>query len=158
VPAIQLFTGPTPDYHRPSDTAETIDADGMVTVTAAAHEAVGYLAERTDPLTVTIAGTGPPTAPAALAGQGGRRASLGTMPDFSFEGEGVRVQQVMPESGAEKAGIVAGDVIMALDDEEVTDLRSLSNILKSRAPGDSVRVKVLRDGEVITVSAMLGAR
>ena len=55
VPAIQLFTGPTPDYHRPSDTVDTIDADGMVVVTEAAHEAIGYLAERTDPLTVTIA-------------------------------------------------------------------------------------------------------
>ncbi len=158
VPAVQLFTGPTPDYHRPSDTAETIDANGMVTVTAAAHEAVGYLAERTDPLTVTIAGPGPPIAPTPPAVPGGRRASLGTMPDFSFEGEGVRVQQVMPESGAEKAGIVAGDVIIALDGEAVADLRSFSNLLKTHSPGDSVEVEVLRDGEVITVSAMLGAR
>jgi predicted metalloprotease with PDZ domain len=158
VPAVQLFTGPTPDYHRPSDTAETIDADGMVTVTAAAHEAVGYLAERTDPLTVTIAGTSPPIAPAAPAGQGGRRASLGTMPDFSFDGAGVRVQQVMPGSGAEKAGIVAGDVIIALDDEEVTDLRSFSNVLKSSVPGDAVVVTVLRDGEEIAVPAVLGER
>jgi len=80
------------------------------------------------------------------------------MPDFSFEGEGVRVQQVMPESGAEKAGILAGDVIIALDGEAVADLRSFSNLLKTHAPGDSVEVKVVRDGEVKTVSAMLGAR
>jgi hypothetical protein len=157
VPAVQLFTGPTPDYHRPSDTADTIDADGMVTVTAAAHEAVGYLAERTDPLTVTIAGPGPPMAPPPAV-PGGRRASLGTMPDFSFEGEGVRVQQVMPESGAEKAGIVAGDVIIALDGEAVADLRSFSNLLKTHSPGDSVEVKVVRDGEMITVTAILGVR
>jgi aminopeptidase N len=158
VPAVQLFTGPTPDYHRPSDTAETIDADGMVTVTAAAHEAVGYLAERTDPLTVTIAGTGPPAAPAAPAGQGERRASLGTMPDFSYEGAGVRVQQVMPGSGAEKAGIESGDVIIALDGEEVADLRSFSTLLKSHAPGDQVEVTVSRGGGEITVPAVLGAR
>jgi S1-C subfamily serine protease len=158
VPAIQLFTGPTPDYHRPSDTADTIDADGMVTVTAAAHEAVGYLAERTDPLTVTIGESGPPAAPKATAGQGERRASLGTMPDFSFEGEGVRVQQVMPGSGAEKAGIVAGDVIVALDGEAVADLRSFSTLLKSHAPGDKVEVTVSRGGEETTVSAVLGAR
>ena len=156
VPAIQLFTGPTPDYHRPSDTVDTIDADGMVVVTEAAHEAIGYLAERTDPLTVTIAaaandGDGPPP-------RTSRRASLGTMPDFAFEGPGVRVQQVMPGSAAEESGIIAGDVILAIDGATVTDLRSFSDLLKARAPGDAVEVTVLRGDEEQIVEAVLGAR
>ena len=156
VPAIQLFTGPTPDYHRPSDTVDTIDADGMVVVTEAAHEAIGYLAERTDPLTVTIAaaandGDGPPP-------RISRRASLGTMPDFAFEGPGVRVQQVMPGSAAEESGIIAGDVILAIDGATVTDLRSFSDLLKARAPGDAVEVTVLRGDEEQIVEAVLGAR
>jgi len=156
VPAIQLFTGPTADYHRPSDTVETIDADGMVVVTEAAHEAIGYLAERTDPLTVTIAaaaddGAAPPP-------RTSRRASLGTMPDFAFEGPGVRVQQVMPGSAADVSGIVAGDVIVAIDGAVVTDLRSFSDLLKARAPGDAVEVTVLRGEEEQIVEAVLGAR
>ena len=156
VPAIQLFTGPTPDYHRPSDTVDTIDADGMVVVTEAAHEAIGYLAERTDELTVTIAaaanedGAPPPRT--------ARRASLGTMPDFAFEGPGVRVQQVMPGSAAEKSGIVTGDVIIAVDGETVTDLRSFSVLLKAHAPGDAVEVTVLRGEKELKVEAVLGAR
>jgi hypothetical protein len=158
IPAIQLFTGPTPDYHRPSDTVATIDADGMVVVTQAAHEAVGYLAERTDPLTVTIAPEAEGAAAPPEKPQGERRASLGTMPDFSFEGEGVRVQQVMPGSAAETAGILAGDVIVAFDGEPVADLRSYSSLLKARNPGDPVEVTVLRDGESRMVSAVLGAR
>jgi hypothetical protein len=157
VPAIQLFTGPTPDYHRPSDTADTIDAEGMVVVTEAAHEAIGYLAERTDPLTVTIAAAeGEATTPQPPATQ--RRASLGTMPDFAFEGPGVRVQQVMPGSAAEAAGILAGDVLAAFDGEKVTDLRTYSNLLKARSPGDEVEVTVLRDGEEVSLHAVLGAR
>ncbi len=156
VPAIQLFTGPTPDYHRPSDTVDTIDSAGMVVVTEAAHEAIGYLAERTDELTVTIAaaaneGAAPPPRTA-------RRASLGTMPDFAFEGPGVRVQQVMPGSAAEGSGIVAGDVIVAIDGATVTDLRSFSDLLKARAPGDAVEVTVLRGDEEQIVEAVLGAR
>jgi hypothetical protein len=156
IPAIQLFTGPTPDYHRPSDTVATIDADGMVVVTQAAHEAVGYLAERTDPLTVTIAPEGERAA--APPEKAERRASFGTMPDFSFEGEGVRVQQVMPGSAAETAGILSGDVIVALDGEPVSDLRSFSALLKARNPGDPVEVSVLRDGENRIITAVLGAR
>ncbi len=156
VPAVQLFTGPTPDYHRPSDSAEKIDADGLVMVTGAAHEAIAYLAERTEPLTVTIAtaedGAAPPAAPTP------RRASLGTMPDFAFEGPGVRVQQVMPGSAAEEAGIAAGDVIVAFDGEPVADLRSYSELLKARSPGDTVEVTVLRDDAERIVEAVLGAR
>jgi len=156
VPAIQLFTGPTPDYHRPSDTVDTIDSAGMVVVTEAAHEVVGYLAERTDELTVTIAaaaneGAAPPPRTA-------RRASLGTMPDFAFEGPGVRVQQVMPGSAAEGSGIVAGDVIVAIDGATVTDLRSFSDLLKARVPGDAVEVTILRGDEEQIVEAVLGAR
>ncbi len=156
VPAVQLFTGPTADYHRPSDTAETIDAEGMVVVAEAAHEAIRYLAERTDPMTVTIAaaaeeGAAPPP-------RTSRRASLGTMPDFAFEGPGVRVQQVMPGSAAEESGIVAGDIIVAVDGEKVVDLRSFSDLLKARAPGDAVEITVLRGGEEQIIETVLGAR
>jgi len=158
VPAVQLFTGPTPDYHRPSDTAETVDAEGLVVVTEAVHETVGYLAERTEDLTVTIAGKGDAKPPPAPTAQGGRRASLGTMPDFAFEGEGVRVQRVMPDSAAEKVGIQAGDIVIALDGKPVSDLRSYSALLKEYAPGDTAEVAFLREGESLTVRAVLGAR
>ena len=157
VPGIQLSTGPTPDYHRPSDTIDTLDVEGMVVVTEAAHEAIGYLAERSDPLTVTIgAAEGEATTPQAPPTQ--RRASLGTMPDFAFEGPGVRVQQVMPGSAAEEAGILAGDVLVALDGEPITDLRSYSDLLKAKMPGDQIAVTVLRDGEETALSAVLGSR
>jgi aminopeptidase N len=158
VPAVQLFTGPTADYHRPSDTAEKIDAEGLVVVTEAVHETVGYLAERTEALTVTISGTGEATPPPAPSAQGGRRASLGTMPDFAFEGEGVRVQKVMPDSAAEKAGIQTGDIVIALDGKTVIDLRSYSALLKTYAPGDTVEVALLRDGKELMFKAVLGAR
>jgi hypothetical protein len=156
VPAVQFFTGPTADYHRPSDTADTVDAEGMVVVTEAAHEAIGYLAERTEPLTVTIANASDEATTSAPQTQ--RRASLGTMPDFAFEGAGVRVQQVMPGSGAEEAGIVVGDVIVAVDGEEVADLRTFSTLLRARAPGDVVEVTVVRADERMVLEAVLGAR
>jgi len=159
IPAVQLFTGPTPDYHRPSDTADTIDADGMAVVTEATHEAVVYLAERLEPLTVTIEGQAKPQGhPGGVPAPGARRASLGTMPDFGFEGPGVRVQQVMPDSAAEAAGLLAGDVLIAFDGESVIDLRGYSTLLKVKNPGDQVEVTVLRDGEETTVTATLGER
>jgi hypothetical protein len=159
IPAVQLFTGPTPDYHRPSDTTDTIDPDGLAVVTEAAHEAVVYLAERLEPLTITIKDETAPTDHSGdAAAAGSRRASLGTMPDFGFAGPGVRVQQVMPNSAAEKVGLLAGDVLIAFDGEPVADLRGYSTLLKTKSPGDQVKVTVLRDGAEQTVTATLGER
>ena len=71
---------------------------------------------------------------------------------------GVRVQQVMPGSAAETAGLIAGDVLIAFDGEPVADLRSYSALLKAASPGDEVDVTVLRDGDELTVTATLGER
>jgi S1-C subfamily serine protease len=80
------------------------------------------------------------------------------MPDFAWTGGGVRVQQVMPGSAAERAGLEAGDVITAIDGEPVGDLREYSALLKAHAPGDEIEVAVVRDGEELVVSATLGER
>jgi len=156
IPAVQLFTGPTADYHRPSDTADTLDPDGMAVVAEATREAVAYLAERTEPLTVTT-GAAAPTAPPRGPG-GSRRASLGTVPDFAFAGPGVRVESVVPGSSAEEAGVEAGDVLVGLDGRDITDLRSYSEALKGHQPGDAVVVAVERDGERLELDATLRTR
>ncbi len=160
IPAVQLFTGPTADYHRPSDTVEKLDLEGMATVTEAAKETVAYLADRTDPLTVTIKDGGSKSEPVGHPGGevGGRRASLGTMPDFGHQGPGVRVQAVTPGSAAEKAGIQQGDIILELDGKPVEGLRSLSGILKARRPGDEVPLKIMRGEEELSMTVVLTAR
>jgi len=163
IPAVQLFTGPTADYHRPSDTVEKIDPAGMATVTEAAKEAVAYLAERKEPLTVTIAAESdrePRNAghPGGGGDEGGRRASLGTIPDFGHQGPGVRVQGVVPNSAAEAAGIESGDIVIELAGRPVEGLRALSQILKSRSPGDEVELKILRDGEEMSKTVVLTSR
>ena len=56
VPAIQIFSGPNRDYHRPSDRVEKIDAAGMVKVASFTREAIAYLVEREEPMTFTGSG------------------------------------------------------------------------------------------------------
>ena len=158
VPAVQIFTDPHPDYHRPGDTADKVDAAGLVKVATFVREAIAYLGERAEPLTVTIAGAAgaaprrhrPAARPAAPPGGGGKRVSFGTMPDFAHPGPGVKVAGVTPGSPAEKAGVKEGDVILQVDGREVANLSGFSALLKELKPGQTVKTVVERNGERLT--------
>jgi hypothetical protein len=154
VPAVQLFTGPAPTYHRPADTPGSLNAEGLVRVAAVAREAVEYLAGRAEPLTP------PGTAPAPQGGgpPGARKTSLGTVPDFAFPGPGMRLAGTVPGSPAEGAGLREGDVVTAVDGRPVATLRDFAEILASRAPGDRVAVTYRRGETVGEVRAVLQAR
>lgn len=169
IPAVQLFTGPHADYHRPSDTADRVDVPGLAKVAAVTKELVSWLAGRAEPLSVSIpkpqaaSAAAPPSHPggppfASGGGAPGRRVSLGTMPDFAFEGPGVKVDSVVPGSPAEKAGVRAGDVLLALDGAEVASLRDYSEKLKGMSPGQSVRATLRRDGKALEVAVTLVER
>jgi len=54
VPAVQLFAGPHLDYHRPTDTVDKIDPEGLLKVASVAKEVIEYLAKREEPLTNTL--------------------------------------------------------------------------------------------------------
>jgi hypothetical protein len=156
VPSVQLFSGPHPDYHRPGDTADKIDAAGMVKVAAFGREAVVYLTEREEPM--TYQGKKPQTTSAPASAGGGRRVSTGTMPDFAFSGEGVRVAAVSPDSPAAIAGLQEGDVIIQLGEQPVKNLREYSDELKKHQPGDEVKLVYQRNGENISISIKLVER
>ena len=160
-PAVQIFSGPHTDYHRPSDMADRIDFPGMVKVAAFTREAVAYLADRKEPMTVTIAaGPAPPAGVASgrPAAAGGKRVSLGTVPDFSFDGPGVKLEGTVPGSAAEKAGLSKGDVVLKVGTAPVGDLRGLSEALKGLKAGDTVPVVFSRDGKESTVNVTVGER
>jgi len=155
IPAIHLFSGTHLDYHRASDTPEKLDASGMSDIALWVEEAIVYLADLTSPLRVNLKGAGV----VVQNGQSGEReASLGTVPDFSFEGEGVRISGVTPNSAAAEAGLVAGDVLRTYNGEALSDLQTYSNLLRASAPGTTVTLEVVRAGQAMTVQAILKAR
>ncbi|MBS1835813.1 MAG: M20/M25/M40 family metallo-hydrolase, partial [Acidobacteria bacterium] len=112
VPAIQLFASAHEDYHAPGDTADKIDTAGLVKVAAILKEASEYLANRIEPLTVTLSVV--PTPAESTGTKEKRKTSLGTVPDFSYKGEGVRIDNTLPGSPAQQAGLQAGDILLQL--------------------------------------------
>ena len=70
--------------------------------------------------------------------------------------EGAIVDEPQAGSPAAKAGIVAGDVITAVDGKDVKDSRNLARQIASIAPGTSVELAVFHNGENKTLSLTLG--
>jgi S1-C subfamily serine protease len=65
---------------------------------------------------------------------------------------------VVPDSPADEAGIRPGDMILAVDDQEVSPTRDLKDIIQDYEPGDRVRLTFLRDGQKEDVRVRLGRR
>jgi hypothetical protein len=158
VPAVQVFTGPHADYHRPGDTADKIDFEGLERVAGFTTELAIYLAERDEPMDFVPPGADKAAAAAPPSRGGGRRVSFGSIPDFNYTGEGVLVSGVIPGSPAEKAGLKEGDLLVEFADVSIEDLRSFSDILKGLTPGEEVAVVFVRDGERHTATVKVVER
>ena len=71
--------------------------------------------------------------------------------------EGAYVSAVQQGSGAEAAGIQAGDIIVKFDGQNVTSASDLTIAVRSKSVGDTVSVEVNRDGQTITMDVTLGS-
>jgi hypothetical protein len=156
IPGVQLFTGPTENYHRPGDTWDKLDPEGMVKVAIVAKEVIGYLANRAEPLTVQTNST--PNVDPVVKTEGSRKVSTGAMPDFAYQGEGVKVGSVREGSAGDQGGLKVGDVIVGLDGTQITGLKQYSELLKKYSPGDQVVLEVLRADKSIELDLILGSR
>ena len=92
-------------------------------------------------------------------GRGGYGPFFGVVPEFGEgEGPGVRVSGVRPGSPAEKAGVRAGDSIVAFAGLTVRTLEDFTFALRGRRPGDRVEVTVARVGVERRLQAVLEER
>ncbi len=154
VPAVQLFSGSHMGYHRPTDTVDKIDSEGLVKVASVSKQVVEHLADREEPMTATLK----PDKNVEIIPKRKRKVGLGTIPDFAFSGDGYRLSGVVPGSPAESCGLKGGDVIVRIGSNAVNNLRGLSDILKTLDPGDRISITFLREGKEMTVEVEVVAK
>ncbi len=76
---------------------------------------------------------------------------------FNLEKDfGTLVADVVEGSPAEKGGLLRGDVIIEFNGKEVNEPYNLRNLVSSTDPGEEAEFKVVRDGEIFTVSVIIG--
>ncbi len=155
VPVLMLFTGAHTDYHSPRDTWDRINGPGLSRVTRFAAALVESLDQRPR---VTYVKARADSAMGRIAGGSGYGAYLGTIPDFSQTEGGVLLSGAREGSPAAQAGLVAGDVIVKFDDVTVDNLYDYAYALRSRKPGQTVRLTLRRREGLVVVPVTLGKR
>lgn len=137
IPVLFLFTGTHSDYHKPSDDADKINYLGELQVLKFVYS----LIEKTNDkgrLAFTK------TREVQMNAKSSFKVSLGIMPDYTYQGPGVRADGVSEGRAAQKAGIQAGDIIMALGDYTFGDMQAYMETLNKFNKGDNTKVKVKR--------------
>ena len=86
------------------------------------------------------------------------RALMGVTTQPTGEGLGVEVIEIAEGSGAADSSLRVGDVIVAVDDTDITDPTSLGAAIAGYQPGDTATVTVERNGSTQEISVTLGTR
>ena len=155
LPVFFAFTGAHEDYHRPSDTADKINAAGLVKVVDLVEGVVAAAAQSPQRIAFTRV---PADKEEQQGGPRGFRVWVGGIPDYSEEGVGVRFTGVGPGSPAEKAGLRGGDVLLRFGTKEIRNIYDYTYALGEKKPGDVVTLIVKREGKDVPLEITLGSR
>lgn len=141
IPALHFFTGQHEDYHKPSDDADKINYEGE----AAVLEYIIRLINATNNSgKLTFIKTRNPD-----TGKASFKVTMGVMPDYTYEGKGLRIDGVTDGKPAANAGIQKGDIVTKLGETDIKDIQEYMKALSKHKKGDTVPVKVLRDGKEV---------
>jgi Zn-dependent M28 family amino/carboxypeptidase len=146
LPVLHFFTGTHSDYHKPSDTADRLNAAGAAAV-ARVVERVVFALEPQEKLTYKTGIVAP-----ARGDSRSFNASLGTIPDYAGPpngAPGVLLSGVRPGGAAEQAGMKAGDILIRLGPHDIRSVQDLGFALNNSKPGETVTATVLRDGKEV---------
>ncbi len=149
IPVAFLFTGVHEDYHLPSDTADKINVDGISVTSVLAARLARSVSEQDQ----RMAFVEPPSDPHRM-GRGGFKVSLGTLPDYAYQGPGLRLTGVRPDSPAARAGLAAADVIVKVDKHAITNIHDYMFALGELEPGRETTVEVDRAGKRVTLKVV----
>lgn len=157
IPAVHFFSGVHSDYHKPSDDVERFEAAGAAAVCGLVLDLTRSIASAGDLVYVE-----PPKEPTKegvpATPTRGNGTWFGSVPEYGWEGRGVKLSGTSPGSPAEKAGLLAGDVLIQVGDVEIDTMQDFVYALGLYKPGDSVVAKFLRDGREESVRVLLATR
>jgi S1-C subfamily serine protease len=131
------------DYHKPSDDSEKLNYEGMEAISNYIFEIITEL-DDDGKLVFKKTKNESEDLPRFKVG-------LGVIPDYLFDGKGMRIDGISEDKPAQKAGLQKGDIVIKLGDSTVVDMMSYMRALSSFEIGDLTKVIVERNGSKVEV-------
>ena len=144
IPVLFFFTGTHGDYHKPSDDANKINFIGEREIVSFIEKIILMTGELSK-LAFTK------TRESNTMGKSSFKVTLGIMPDYTFDGGGVLIDGISDNKPAQKAGLKTGDIIYQLGEWKVSDVQSYMQVLNKFNKGETTKVKIKRDLQVLEV-------
>ncbi|MCH2451208.1 MAG: M28 family peptidase [Gracilimonas sp.] len=150
IPVLHYFTDTHADYHRPSDDAEWINAEGQARLLQHVARVIEQLDTMDKPELPFVEAPGEQRQSMTMSGP-----TLGVLPDYGFDGTGFRITGVSNGGPADRGGLEGGDVIIKIGEMEIEDIYSYMGALNELEKGTTVPVTVIRDGEELVFEVEL---
>lgn len=141
IPVLHFFTGQHSDYHKPTDDIEKINIEGEVRVLELMIDVINVLDEKPK---LTFYKTRN-----VESNKMSFKVTMGVMPDYTFDGKGMRIDGVTDNKPAAKAGLKAGDILVEFNGQTVESVQGYMKALSEVKKGDKVKVVVIRQGQAI---------
>ncbi|MEE9439060.1 MAG: M20/M25/M40 family metallo-hydrolase [Saprospiraceae bacterium] len=139
IPVLQFFTGQHEDYHKPSDDAHLINYNGIVQITDYILEIINNTVGK-GKLRFTKTED-------AKKGKRDFKVTLGVMPDYLFDGLGMKIDGVKDNRPADLANLKKGDVVIKMGHVEIFDMMSYMHALGVFEKGQTIDITIIRDGK-----------
>ena len=141
IPVLQFFTGQHEDYHKPSDDSDKLNYEGMEMISDLIFDVITEL-DSSGKLAFRKTKNESEETPRFKVG-------LGVVPDYLFDGKGMRIDGTREDTPASKAGLLKGDIVVKLGDSTITDMYGYMRALSVFDIGDRTKVLIDRNGQMI---------
>jgi hypothetical protein len=154
IPVLFFFTGSHADYHKPTDTAEKINYDGLIKITNYVGEIVKSIDQNPQRPTYTVAKSS-----AQTGGRASFNVTIGVIPSYAeTDGGGLLLDGVRDDSPAAKAGIKAGDKIVKFAGKEIRNIQDYTALLGELKADTEYEIEIVRGAERLTLKVKPAAR
>lgn len=147
IPALHFYTGTHTDYHKPSDDAEKINKNGEALVLNLIIDIIND-ADKIEKLSFT-----PTKTNNASSSSTSFKVTLGVIPDYAYDGKGLRLDGVSEGKAAQKAGLKQGDIITKMDDLNIENIQDYMKGLSKFSKGQTVQLTIIRGGKEMILPA-----
>lgn len=141
VPVLHFFTGQHEDYHKPGDDSDKLNYEGMYLISDYIYTIISDLDDNGE-LAFRKTKNESEETPRFKVG-------LGVVPDYLYDGKGMRIDGTREDTPAFSAGLQKGDVVVKLGDSTITDMMSYMRALSVFDNGDEADITVKRGEKTI---------